>query len=518
MRKIKEVLRLKFSLQFSNEKIALVVGIGETTAREYLNRAKAAEITWPLPDEVCDKALEEALYPIISGGNEYDLPDFEGVTKELLKKGVTLLLLWAEYKASTPNYCCYSKYCQLYKEWRASGDASMIQTYKAGELTFIDWAGLTVPIYNSEDGSIAFEAQIFVSTLGASSYIFCTAVRSQKISDVNKAHKGMNVFYGEVTAYWVPDNFKGAVSKSNRYEPNIQVDYEAMARHNNVAVLPARVRKPQDKTKVESSVYLVENQILGRLRNRKFFSLEELNEAIIPLLKIVNETPFQKMPGSSRYSLYLEIDKPALNPLPGTPYEAFEYGKETLNKSYHIFIAGVPYSAPYTLIGKSIESRHNERTVEFWHNSRQVALHQRSFKLGVPVTDPNHQPIKHQRHAEATDPKKIKEEAEKIGESVLAWVIQVLSDPEVKERQRLNTALGVVRLSKTYSFARINAACARGVFYKNFRFKGIEDILKRNLDSTPLPLIETTKPMPQEHSNVRGPDYYLKTTYKRNLS
>jgi transposase len=509
MRKIKEVLRLKSELNLSNEKISYIVEVGETTVREYLIRAKNAKITWPLPDGICDKTLEEALYPaVFDDHNQYELPDFEGMHKELSKKGITRLLLWKEYKTANPNHYCYSKYCRLYEEWLSSSDTWMMQTHKAGGETFIDWAGLTMPIWK-KDGSVDFEAQIFVSALGFSSYTFCTAVRSQQTFESAKAHKRMCEFYDGVTEYWIPDNYKAAVTKSDRYEPICQKNYDAMARHYHVAIVPARVRSPQDKSKVESAVYLVETHILAPLRNRQFFSLEELNDAIKGPLEALNKEPFQKMPGSSRYSLYLEVDKSALTPLPKIPYEVFCYGSGILNKGYHIFIEGIPYSVPFKFVGRIIESRHNERTVEFFYNGQQIAIHQRSFQAGIPVTDPNHQPIKHRLHVESTNPENIKEQARKMGESVLAWVVHVLEDPDVKERQRINRALGVVRLAKTYAFVRINAACARGLFYGNFHFKGIEDILKRNLDAQPLPIRDTQKLLPQNHINVRGPNYYL---------
>jgi len=375
MRKIREVLRLKFEVKLSIERIAQIVGIGETTIREYLNRANEAEITWPISDEVCDKNLEEALYPIGSGRNEFVLPSFQNLSKELAKKGVTLLLIWKEYKASTPKYCSYSHFCRLYKEWAAVGDTWMIQAHKAGESTFIDWAGLTVPIYNPVDGSVDFEAQIFVSALGASSYTFARAMRSQKVPDWCNAHKHMSEFYDGLSDYWIPDNLKSGVTKSHRYEPNIQETYADMARHYKVAIVPARVRRPQDKSKGESAVYLVENQVLAPLRNEKFFSLEGLNEAMKEPLKTLNKIPFQNAPGSSRYSIYLEVEKQALQPLPDVAYEIFYYGRETLNKGYHILIEGISYSVPYKLVGKSIESRHNERTVEFFYNSKLVAIH-----------------------------------------------------------------------------------------------------------------------------------------------
>ena len=246
MRKIKEVFRLKFEeTKHSDEKIAQIMGIGETTVREYFNRAKTVGLTWPLPEDFCDDKLEEILYPpkLEKHFKEADLPNFEYIHNELKKKGVTLSLLWQEYKKSHSNYYCYSLFCRVYKEWCATGDTWMMQVHKSGELTFIDWAGLTFPIYNSKDGTIDFEAKIFVSALGASSYIFCEGFKSQKISDWGLAHKHMSEFYEGITEYWVPDNTKSAVIKSNRYESDFQISYDAMARHYKVAILSGGVRK-----------------------------------------------------------------------------------------------------------------------------------------------------------------------------------------------------------------------------------------------------------------------------------
>ena len=508
MMKVREVLRLKFNLGLSNEKIAQSIGIGETTVREYLIRTKNAEITWPLPEGLCDKSLEEALYPVGHSGNMYEKPRFEYIHQELKKQGVTLLLLWEDYKESNPKYFCYSQFCRLYRDWRSCSDTWMIQSHKAGESTFMDWAGNTMPIYNRQDGSIAFKASIYVSALGASSYTFCVALKNQQTPNLLDGHKQMNEYYGGVTETWVFDNPKTAITKANRYEPDFQEDYNALAKHYGVALLPARVRRPQDKSRAEDAVYLVETAILAPLRNERFFSLEELNAAIRIGLETLNHKPFQKMPGSSRFSLYCEIDKPALRPLPDVPYEIFLFGRETLNRGYHIYIEGIPYSVPHKLVGKRIESRYNERVVEFFYDSQRVAIHQRSFEIGIPVTNPDHQPVKHQKQAECT-PENVKEQAQAMGESVFAWVCRVLENTDVHPKQRLNTALGVVRLSKSYSFSRINAACLRGLYYHNFLYKGVKDMLERGLDSLSLPTVENSQRLPQNHSNIRGPGYYI---------
>ena len=508
MRKIREVLRLRMTLAHSPEKIARAVGIAETTVRRYLTLWAKTGLTWPLPEDLSDDELEITLFPPIqkirTGGGP--LPDFAYIHKELKRKGVTLHLLWREYSIQEKAYS-YSQFCLLYQRWREEEKSYMMQIHKAGDCTFIDYVGLTIPITDAATGEITFKAQIFVATLGASGYIFCEATRTQTSEDWIGSHRKMCEFFGGVTKCWGPDNLKAAVNRSDRYEPVLNTSYLCAAEHYGTCILPARVRKPQDKSKVESSVYSVETQILAPLRDRTFFSLEELNAEIEPALKSLNNKPFQKMPGSSRYSLYLEIDKPALSPLPDTPFEFFQWGSTVVDSGYHIFIEGIPYSVPYKLIGHSIEFRYNERVVEFFYKGKQITLHLRSHTLGQPVTKDNHRPIRHQYQAKCT-PEEIYKTAQDIGAKTLEWVDHVLRDSSLHIRQRINTTLCVVRLTKTHSNSRLNAACDRALFYHNFKAAGIKDILQRGLDKSPLPKQELINPLPQEHKNVRGAGYY----------
>lgn len=508
MRKIREVFRLKFECKQSNARIARSVGIGETTVEQYLFRARRGGFTWPLPTHLDDEQLEAVLYPVIEEPSDgYELPDFQYIHKEIKKKGVTLQILWEEYTSQKKGYS-YSRFCDLYKEWRVSDETWMPQIHKAGVNTFVDYSGLTVPIFDVKTGLKDFDAQVFVASLGASNYLFCEATRSQTQEDWIGSHKRMSEFFGGVTECWNPDNLKSGVKQADRYEPDINHSYLCLAQHCGVSVIPARVRKPKDKSKAEGGVYLTETQILARLRDRKFFSLEELNEAIRELLIKVNQKPFQKMPGSSRYSLYLEVDKPSLKPLPNTPYELFHWGQVRVNPSYHVMIEQVRYSVPYSFINKLIEFRHNERTVEFFHRGKSIAIHQRSFEKNAIITNDLHRPQKHQYQAKCT-PEEIKKEATSIGECVLSWVDKVLEDQDFHIRQRTNTALGVVRLIKTFPKERLNMACKRGLFYGLFTRKSIKNMLETKTDLEPLPEKETTTPLPQQHINVRGAGYYL---------
>lgn len=507
MRKIREVFRLKFDLKLSNSKIAAAVGIGETTVEVYLCRAKRKGMTWPLPSDMDDEQLEKTLYPHTEEPLEgYVLPNFEHIHKQLTIRGVTLQLLWEEYTAHQVGYA-YSQFCKLYRRWKKGGETWMLQTHKAGVNTFIDYAGDTIPIFDSKTGLHAFDAQIFVSALGASSYLFAEATESQAGRDWIGSHKRMNVFYDGVTECWVPDNLKTGVTHADRYEPEINRTYLDLAQHCGTSIVPARVRRPQDKSKAEGAVYLVETQILPRLRDRKFFSLEELNTAIREPLIQVNKKPFQKMPGSSRYSLYLELDKPALRPLPETPFELFHWGSMTVNPSYHIMIDQVPYSVPYAFVNKTIDFRYNERTVELFFKGKLIAMHLRSFERSIAVTNNHHRPPQHQHQAACT-PEEIKKQAQNIGEPTLIWIERVLEDSSLHIKARINRTLGVVRLIKQYPKERLNAACSRGLYYENFTRRGLLDMLERELDKQPLPKQETIQPLPQEHCNVRGALYY----------
>lgn len=506
MRKINELLRLKFEQKLSNSKIANSLKVSETTIERWLSKIREAKITWPLSTEMDDQKLNDLLYPPREQRKKAPLPEFSYICKELKKKGVTLTGLWNEYRDLYPNGYGYTQFCRFYYDWCASSTLWMPQQHRAGESLFIDYAGLTVPIFDPQSKS-TYNAQIFVSVLGASSYTYVEATKTQQLKDWIASHKRMFNFYGGVPEILIPDNLKSGVTKPDRYEPDLNPTYYEMAKHYGTAILPARSRKPKDKSKVENGVLNVERKLLAPIRNQKFFTLSELNQVLKTGLEKMNNTPFQKLPDASRSSLFLEVDKPKLRPLPESPYEFSYWKKATVNQGYHINIDNVFYSVPHTYVKDEVEIRYNERTVEVFCKGQQIALHMRSHKKGEYITLPLHQPLSHRKHSQCTVENIIKEASE-IGENTKEWVTKVLDDSTLHMKQKKNICLGVVRLIKGYSSSRLERACKRGLYYENFSYKGIKGILEGNLDQEDLPIEEKASQTSLTHDNIRGPEYF----------
>ena len=359
MRKIKEVLRLHADCKLPGRVIARSLAIAPATVYDYLARARLANLTWPLPPDLDDQALERRLFPPQVGlPTERAQPDWNHVHQELRRPGVTLQLIWEEYKArhGDDGYQ-YSRFCDLYRGWTRRVDVTMRQQHRAGERVFVDYAGDTVPVVDAETGEVR-RAQIFVAVLGASSYTFAEATWTQKTPDWIASHMRAFAFFGGVPEIVVPDNLKAGVTRADRFDPDIAPAYHEFARHYGTAVVPARARKPRDKAKAEAGVLLVERWILAVLRNQTFFSLVELNQAIRRLLERLNAKPFKKLPGS-RLSAFEELEKPLLRPLPGQRYEVAELRKARVHSAdYHVELLGHYYSVPYALVGKEVELRY----------------------------------------------------------------------------------------------------------------------------------------------------------------
>lgn len=506
MRKLHEVLRLRLEQGLSYEKIATSVCTGETTVRVYMKRAERAGITWPLTPEMNEEALEKKLYPPRSPRKKpLEIPDFSSIHKELKRKGVTLQLLWEKFRETCPEGYSYSRFCYLYKKWACKFDVWMPQEHKAGEKLFVDYAGITIPIYNEKRKEF-INAQIFVATLGASNYTYIEAVESQKLEDWISSHQRMFAFFGGVPEIIVPDNLKSGVTSPQRYEPDCNHTYLELAQHYGAAVIPARIKRPQDKAKVEKAVLDIERQILAKVRDGQFFSIQELNTVLWKYLEDFNNRAFQKVPGSRR-SLFEELDKPALKPLPDRLYEFAFWERKTVDPSYHITIEAHHYSVPYKYIKQVVDIRFNERTVEVFHKGKSIAVHEKSSIPGRYSTNHNHRPISHQRYTETT-PETLLKMAKEVGIHAVEWVQNVLSDNTLHMRQREQRCLGVLRLSKTYGKERLNGACRRGLYFQIFKLSNMECMLKNNLERHPLPESSKTVPLPQQHENIRGADYY----------
>lgn len=395
MRKIREVLRLKFECGLTNRKIAKSVYIARSTVGDYIQRARDAGLPWPLPEDMDDAGLEQALFSqVFRVAKNQGLPlDFLYIHKELKRKGVTLMLLWQEYKSHTPQGYQYSQFCHLYRQWRDKLDPVMRQDHRAGEKLFVDYSGMTVPITDRNSGKPR-EAQIFIACMGASNYTYAEASLTQSLPDWIDAHVRALAFLGGVPELIIPDNLKSGVTKACRYEPDLNPTYLDMANHYQTAVIPARIRSPKDKAKAEVGVLIVERWILARLRNRQFFSITELNRAIAALLVELNNKPFQKLAGT-RKSVFEAIDKPALKPLPVARYQFAQWKKARVNIDYHIEVDRHYYSVPYQLIKKEIDIRVTTNTVECFFKGRSVAVHAYSDRQGRHTTIKEHMPANH---------------------------------------------------------------------------------------------------------------------------
>jgi transposase len=415
------------------------------------------------------------------------------------------MLLWLEYKETHPDGYAYSQFAELYRRWRRHIDAVMHHEHKSGEKLFVDFPGDTIAIYDERTGEVAMRAELFVAVLGASSYVYAEALPSRKLIHWVAAHVHTFEHLGGCPAIVVPDNLRSGVTKAHRYEPDINATFAEMAAHYGVAIIPARAYKPRDKAKAEGGVLLAERWIIARLRNRRFCSLAELNVAIEELVAWLNDRPFKKLEGSRR-SLFEELDRLALRPLPPIRYEFATWKDARLGLDYHVEVRSERhyYSAPYHLIGQLLRARLSAATVEVFHEGRRVASHVRAYKPGWS-TDPAHMPESHRRHAEWT-PGRIVSWARKTGPATAALAEEIMAHRPHPE-QGFRSCLGIIRLAERYGAPRLEAACARAAHVGSYSYRSVQSILQNGLDAKPLPGTEPGRAHP-DHENLRGPGYY----------
>jgi transposase len=505
MRKIREILRLYHELGLGKKPIARVCSVSPSTVVDYVRRAKEAGVGWPLPDELDETSLEALLFPTARHQRTCDrpLPPMAEIHRELSRKGVTLQLLWTEYKEKYPEGYQYSQYCEHFRRWQKTLDLSLRQEYRAGEKMFIDFAGKGIPVVNPSTGEIT-KAEIFIAVLGASNYTYAEAVESQSLPSWIGAHVRAFEYFGGVTEILVPDNLKSAVTKACRYEPDLNPTYLDMCRHYGTAAIPARVNKPRDKAKVEAGVLLVTRWITAALRHHTFFSIAEVNEKIGELLERLNNRKFKKL-DTSRRELFESIEKPSLKPLPVTGYEYAQWKKATANIDYHIEIDGHFYSVPYQLVRKQVEARLTSTVVEVLYQGRRVAIHQRSYRKGKFTTLEEHRPKSHQRYLQWT-PSRIVIWAEKTGPAT-AKLVETIMSTKPHPEQGFRSCLGILSLGKKYSAERLEAASKRALHLGAHSYKSVKSILQSNLDRVALPGQEEVVAA-IEHENIRGERYF----------
>ena len=505
MRKIRELLRLKYEVGRSHREIATSLGIANSTVSDYVRRASAGGFSWPLPEGLDDAALEAALFPAPPPSRvPRPEPNWEDVHRELQRhKGVTLQLLWLEYRTVHANGYGYSWFCERYRAWRGRIDVVMRQVYRAGEKAFVDYAGPKFEVVDRETGE-ARDIMVFVGVLGASNHTFVDVTRSRSLPDWTMSHVRMFEFWGGVPELVIPDNEKAAVHKASRYEPDLNPTYQELATHYGTAVLPARPRAPRDKAKAETAVQHVERWVMAPLRNHTFFSLGELRDAIAPLLAALNERPFDKTDGS-RSSWFEDLDRPALKPLPAERFEYAEWRKARVNIDYHIQVEHALYSVPHPLGRCEVDVRLTAQTVEIFHKHRRVAAHLRIHGRGGYATERSHMPASHRAHAGWT-PSRLIAWGQRTGPHTAAFVEQLL-DSRPHPEQGYRSCLGLKALLRAYGAERLDAACRRALDIGTLSYKSVKSILSTGLDQAADDQ-QYTLSLPGHHANIRGPGYY----------
>jgi len=500
MLKAREILRLKHEVQLSLREIGQACNCGKTTVAEVIGRAERASITWPI--ELSDKQLMSMLYPPLEKKNSPLEPDMEYVFREMKKKSVTLMLLWEEYKEKYPDGIMYTQFCDRYRNFKKGNQIAMHKEHKAGEETEVDWAGDTMSYVDRETGEIK-PAHIFVSVLPASAYPFAYAFEDTKIPTWLEAHIMAYEYYGGVPKVTIPDNTKTAVIKPDLVDPALNKAYNEMAKHYHTTIIPARAGKPKDKAADENMVGHVSRRIIAALRNRQFFSINEINQAIREELIKLIQKPFQKMAGN-RQSAFETIDKPFLQPLPATRYEYAEWKETKVQFNYHVDYDGFFYSVPYSYVNNPCSVRATSKTIEVYIGSERVAAHARNYNPHKRYTTlPEHMPEAHQA-VSGWSRERFLSWAEKIGPNTRELIKYVLERHEYPI-QTYRTCMGIMRLGKDYSAAIMEKASREAIDKNTCSYKYFRIIIKQVAAT----VSKTLPPKIIGHENIRGNSAFI---------
>ena len=505
MRKIREILRYKWSLGRSHREVAASLGISVGAVSGIEQRARAAGLDWPAAEALDDETLELRLYGDTRAQRKRPLPDPVWIHTERKRPGVTLELLHMEYRERHADGYGYTQFCEHYRQWCADRRLSMVQVHRAGEKLFVDYAGKKPHLIDPMTGEVR-EVELFVAVLGASNLTYAEATHTQQIADWIASHVRTFEYLGGVTGAVVPDQLKTGVTRACRYEPEIQRSYEELARHYGTVIVPARPAHPRDKAKAEVGVQIAERWILARLRNETFFTLHALNQRIAELLEDLNARIMRRY-RASRRTLFEQLDAPALKPLPAQRYEHASWKLVRPSLDYHVELDGHYYSVPFTLRHERMDLRHTTTTVEVFLRGARVASHLKSSLRGRHTTVPEHMPKAHQAHLEWS-PARLMHWARSIGPKTGALVEAILAARPHPE-QGYRSCLGLLRLGKRYGNERLELAAARALVAGARSYRHVDSILKNGLDRLPAPVERRhDDTVVVVHDNVRGPEYY----------
>lgn len=505
MRQIREILRCHFEHHMSREAIGRSLGIAKGSVTNMFQRYQAAGLCWPLDPTLSDADLEARLYPPVARDPTTPYPDVQAIEQELRRAHVTLELLWREYHDAHPEGMSRASYYRYYQAHHPV-EPTMVMTHKAGDKLFVDYSGDGLAYVNRPTGEL-ITVELFVCCLGASGFCYAEGSPSQRADDFVQSHVRAFTYLGGVPLATVPDNLKSGVKRSDRYEPTIGPLYAKLADHYGFVVLPARVRKPKDKALVENAVLNIQRYILGRLRDRTFFSLAEINAAVWPLLEQYNDEPMQGYGGMSRRQRFQQIDQPALHALPRERFLLTAVQTDLrVARNYHVQYAKHHYSVPSALVGQLVDVYLVGGLVELYHQGAHVARHTKQPpNYGYSTTDahmpPNHQSVN------GWSPDYFISKGQRIGPQTTEVFRQIFARYKHPE-QAYKSCLGVLTLAKQYTSARLETASARALHFHAPNYQTLKTILLQGLDQQPLTATAEQPSLPFTHEHVRGAEYY----------
>ncbi len=512
MKEVRNILKKYMEIQ-TYKGTARHFHISKNTVKNYVRKCKNAGVELSLVEELPDSILERIVYSGVTKSEYSREQVFDSqvpyLLVELRKRGVTRQLLWEEYRESYPKGYGYSQFCDRLGSHITSKNLTLTIDHKPAEKVMLDYAGGKMYYYDEQSGEQK-TAEVLVAVLPHSQYTFAIALPSQRTEDFVYGVAKSLEFFGGTPRYLLSDNLKAYVTKANRYEPQYNELSVQLAAFYDMDMQATRVAKPKDKASVENMVRTVYSRLYAPLRDKTFYSIEQINTAFIPLLESHNEKSFQKRPGS-RKSIFEQSEQDLLSPLPSNTFEIKNTTKAKIQKNYHAFLGEDKnfYSVPFKYVGKTTTIVYTRSIVEIYHKAERIAIHNRlnTDKQYCYITNEEHQPKAHRIYEKlsAYNDQQFMDQANNIGEYT-HWAINHILTYQPNQDQAYKSCLGILGLGKRFGNLRLEKACLRCQKVKKVNYRILENMLSKNLDKQKNTIIETNIPM--DHKNIRGANCY----------
>ena len=413
------------------------------------------------------KSLDEAhfsrnLPTIATQGRDqtFKMPDYEYVHTELAKPYVTLKLLWEEYVKSCQDngdrFYMETQFRRYYHKYARVNKATIRLDHKPALSMEVDWAGTKIGYYDNDLEEMS-EASLFVSVLPCSQLVYAEPFRDEKLPSWIAGHVNAFRYIGGVPKTLIPDNLRSGVTHANFYEPVLNKTYNDMADYYGTVILPARVRKPQDKSSGENTVLIASRRILAKLRNEQILSFSELQKKVKTALEQVNEAPLTGK-SESRWTAYQAEEKEYMLPLPKHPYELAQWGKAKVQPNCHIAYQRKFYSVPFEHLGEEVDVRATQSTIEIFYHHQRISSHKRLLGKATYSTIKEHMPPDKLFFTDWNKDRFL-HWSQSIGPST-GKVIELIIERAVIEQQAYRSCFGVLSLKDKYSELRLERACS----------------------------------------------------------